>query len=593
MISLMGNSKKITIKSIIVSIGKQNGRIIIGLGMLSILIGIIPLMQIQALSSFIDISIQQINNPASVQKVIWYLLLILSSYFFMWSADVVKNYLNKKLGANIRKKNKTLLLSKCQYFHLEDLEKGAFHDLNLRIINNFETICEMVFADFVRIISMLIRVLGIVFIVIDYAWWIAIVIVASVIPLIFYSFHAGRQNYQVAKKLTRQEREIHYYSEIMTSRETALERTLFGFTDNIDKKFKELYQNWYQKKLRVDLQNLVKMNLGTMISTFSGIVTFLFLLSSVINNVLTIGLFISLVYAVFDLSDILSGNLTTLANDSAKIQEYINDLNEYLTYEREEIKGYEPIEVVFHTLEFRNVSFKYPNSQKYILRDFSCVLEAKKHYALVGLNGAGKTTFVKLALGLYHHFEGEILLNGIDIRSYSRVAINHIGSAIFQDFSKYEMTLNENIFMNTPKKYDDSRAVLEQLQLPKIIGKLPSGLETHLGKLKEDGIDLSGGEWQKIALARMMVRDTPLLFLDEPTAAMDPIMESQVYNEFLNVTRGKTSVVISHRLGATRFYDNILVIDNGHIIESGNHDQLMNMKGLYCQMYENQRSWYQ
>ena len=510
----MKKGKKITINTIICKTSKHNRVIVTALWMISIFIGIVPIIQLEALSELIDLSIQQVSGESSSRKIVALFLLILASYFLLWSASAVVIYLQKKLMANIRSKEKVDLLTRYKYLGLEDIEKGTFHDLNLRIINNFEPIYQMVFDDLWMMISMIIRVISIISIIAQFTWWCAITILVFIIPLIYYSFYAGQRNYQVSKLLARQERQLNYYSEIMTDRESVLERTLFGFTDHINAIFRSQYEKWYHEKQKVDLKNLIKKNMGMIISTFSGIVTFILLLSYVLNHVITIGLFISLVYAVFNLGGILSGKLTAIANEYAKIKEYIKDLNEYYKWsEHGMIEKMNNKKHSFQSLEFRNVSFKYQNSEKYILQNFSCIIEKNQHYALVGLNGAGKTTFVKLALGLYQQFEGNILLNNQDIRSYTRKELNSICAAIFQDFARYEMTMNENIFMNTNKQYSEWREVLDQIQISHLVKKMPNGLVTQLGKLTEDGIELSGGEWQKIALARLMVRDAALLFL--------------------------------------------------------------------------------
>jgi len=222
-------------------------------------------------------------------------------------------------------------------------------------------------------------------------------------------------------------------------------------------------------------------------------------------------------------------------------------------------------------------------------------LEAGKHYAFVGKNGAGKTTITKLLTGLYTEYEGEILINGKELREYPVSTVKALFSVVYQDFAKYYIPLKDNIKLgdvsgkNTEEKIPD---ILTKGGLEELVSELKDGIDTPLGKILENGQDISGGQWQRIALARSLISRAPVKMLDEPTAALDPISESRVYGEFENLMKGKTTVFISHRLGSTKLADEILVIDDGMIIERGTHDELMDDEGQYAQMFEAQRGWY-
>lgn len=251
----------------------------------------------------------------------------------------------------------------------------------------------------------------------------------------------------------------------------------------------------------------------------------------------------------------------------------------------------------FETLEFVNVSFKYPNTQKYILQNMSFKIESGKHYAFVGLNGAGKTTITKLITGLYDDFEGAILINGKSIREYTQVQIKSMCAVAYQDFAKYSISMKENIAIGDINRFDDNEANLSKaikaLELESLVEKLPQGLDTYLGKIKKSGVDLSGGQWQRIALARFMINRGPLRILDEPTAALDPVSESRLYEKFEQLCRGQTTIFISHRLSSIMLADEIFVLDQGRVVERGAHAELMSNHELYAQLYDSQRCWYQ
>ncbi len=246
-------------------------------------------------------------------------------------------------------------------------------------------------------------------------------------------------------------------------------------------------------------------------------------------------------------------------------------------------------------IELRNVSFKYPESERYVLKNVSFVIPARKKIAFVGENGAGKTTLVKLILGLYDPTEGEILLDGYPLHEYNREDLWRHMSVIFQDFGQYELTIRENIGFGYIEKIEDIdyiRAAAEKAGIRELIERLPKGYESYLGRYFEDPVDLSGGEWQKIALARLFMSDSDVLILDEPTASLDVRSEYQFYKRVDELTRGKTVILISHRFSTVRMADEILVIKDGRIVESGSHEELMAMKGLYAEMFNMQASRY-
>jgi len=251
--------------------------------------------------------------------------------------------------------------------------------------------------------------------------------------------------------------------------------------------------------------------------------------------------------------------------------------------------------LAFSTLEFRNVRFKYPGGEAFILDGLSFKLEAGRHYAFFGRNGAGKTTITKLLTGLYSGYNGEIFINGKELRAYPAGAVKALFSVVYQDFAKYYIPMKDNIRAGDIAGMDLDIRIQEVIQpahLGDLVEELKDGLDTSLGKIKANGQDISGGQWQRIAIARSLLSRAPVKILDEPTAALDPVGESRVYEEFERLMAGKTTIFISHRLGSTKLADEILVIDGGKIAERGSHGELMAKAGQYAAMFEAQRSWY-
>lgn len=282
---------------------------------------------------------------------------------------------------------------------------------------------------------------------------------------------------------------------------------------------------------------------------------------------------------------------------------HLEKLYAYLDLPNKKYQGTIPIEKEFfcdgganeYDIEFKNVSFKYPNSDRYVLRNINTRLSTGKKQAFVGENGAGKTTFVKLLCRLYDPTEGEILLNGINIKKYDYEEYMQLFSFVFQDFKLFSFSLGQNIA--TDVAYDSEKAIecMKKVSFYDRFLNLPEGLETYLYKeLSQDGVEISGGESQKIALARALYKGTPVIVLDEPTAALDPIAEAQVYSDFSNMVDNKTAVYISHRLSSCRFCDEITVFDNGRIVQKGTHAELASeTDGKYYELWNAQAQYYQ
>lgn len=282
-------------------------------------------------------------------------------------------------------------------------------------------------------------------------------------------------------------------------------------------------------------------------------------------------------------------------NEIAYNNEYLKLYEEFIKRPNMHYDGTLPIEKrddKRYELSFYNVSFKYPGSDKYILKDINMTFNIGEKLALVGLNGAGKTTLIKLLLRLYEPTEGEIRLNGIDIGKYDYDEYVQIFSVVFQDFGIFDFPLDENIA--TSEDVDSARVkkVIDQVGLTELVNSLPDKEHTLLYHENGDGVALSGGEAQKLAIARALYKDAPFVILDEPTAALDPIAEAEIYENFDTLVGDKTAIYISHRMSSCKFCDRIVVINNGRIEEEGSHDTLMDKNGLYAKMYNTQANYY-
>ena len=275
--------------------------------------------------------------------------------------------------------------------------------------------------------------------------------------------------------------------------------------------------------------------------------------------------------------------------------EYLSYFYDFMEIENKQYEGTIPTEKRDDNefeIEFRDVSFRYPNTENYVLRHVNQKIKIGTKTAVVGKNGAGKTTFIKLLCRLYEPTEGQILLNGVDIRYYDYKDYARLFSVVFQDFNLFSFSIAENVAGG--KSFDDDRVkkCLERSGFGERLAKLKDGIRSNIYQHNDNGVEISGGEAQKIAIARALYKDAPLVILDEPTSALDPVAEFEIYQHFDSMVQDKTSIYISHRMSSCRFCDNILVFDEGQIIESGSHEKLMKEGGLYSQLWNAQAQYY-
>jgi len=386
------------------------------------------------------------------------------------------------------------------------------------------------------------------------------------------------------------------------------------FTDaSLDYKLSKEVRLYHVNKLISDSMNKYALIFGkkfhSFISATGGMISKVGLLNHIILfsaysiigikallGLISVGNVLLLVSAITAFNTAITDFIITMSTASLQIK-YLSLYEEYLEINTEMYKGTLPIEKRNDSqfdFEFRNVSFHYPNTDEMILKNVSMKMKIGKKLAIVGPNGAGKTTFIKLLCRLYDPTKGEILLNGIDIRKYNYKEYINLISVVFQDFKLFSSTIKDNVISGQSENDEKTLEYLTQAGLKARIEKLENGIDTYLySNFGEQGIEVSGGEAQKIAIARALYKDTPLVILDEPTSALDPISEYEIYTKFDTLVENKTAIYISHRMASCRFCDSIIVFDKGEIIQSGNHDELLcSTEGLYYNMWSAQAKYY-
>jgi ATP-binding cassette, subfamily B, bacterial len=400
------------------------------------------------------------------------------------------------------------------------------------------------------------------------------------------------------EKRSHMARVTQYIKTLLSSDSTSKEAIIFQTGSVLLKKIKK-EQNLYLNSFNnVTTPWVVKILFTSTLQFCVFLYTQYLNLSKVLQGTLSIGQFTLVFQQSLNLTLSSSDILNQYSSMSARTK-YIDKFFEFMSLEKTINSPMEPILIPENPtpsiIEFKDVSFRYPKTERYILKDFNLTLNGGEKIALVGENGAGKTTIIKLLLRFHDPSEGEILINGVNLKEVSIEEWHKNVGALFQDFIKYQFTFKENVYFGKLDNYGKKKLLMEAIErsgADKYLEKLPNGTDQILGKMFESGIDLSGGQWQKLALARAFFRNAPILILDEPTAAIDAKAEYEIFQKVQSLQKDKTVFIISHRFSTVRNADRILVLDGGKIIEQGDHKSLMKKNGLYAELFNIQAQGY-
>src|ERR1700729_122093 len=431
-----------------------------------------------------------------------------------------------------------------------------------------------------------------------YSPWLVLLLALGVLPTFLGETHFAFLGYAKNFRQTPAKRQMDYLRQVAGSREGAKELKLFNLSDYLTNRFTKLSQNIYEENVALSRKKLLAGGLLGVIATLGYYGAYAFVIwRAVTGGFDSIGTFYYLTNAIIQASSNLQQVFST-ASGIADQALFLTDLLAFFEMKPTVVSKPDGLSMprpIRRGFEFRNVSFAYPGTTRRVLSNFNFTLSPGERIALIGENGQGKTTVVKLITRLYDPTEGQILLDGIDLRDYKLEDLHHEIGVIFQDFMRYEMTARENISVGRVEG-EHSEAEIESAAhkslAESVIAKLPAGYDQMLGRRFESGVELSGGEWQRVALARAYLRDAQLLVLDEPTAALDARSELEVFERFAELTMGKMALLISHRFSTVRMADRIVVLEGGKLVEEGTHPQLMALGGRYASMFEMQAASY-
>ena len=519
-----------------------------------------------------------------IQSIIYLLVQIL----ILWN-KMIENRLNPQydfyLNNSIQKK-----LSKVRMYLLDDFET---YNKIIMIQQIIPQIGVSFLMSLLTIIQTIIALVGMSYILSDLHWAIIGTLILFSIINIIVSHIFNRNQLKIYNDTSELTRKRDYFTQIFSSRELMAESRVFQLHEFFIGKWKELY--W-----RVETPNIIINNKRSLLAFAIQIsVNFVQLIALILlvrtsEPILSIGAYMVLTQAMLQLQGRANEFVASISHIN-QIFMFLPIYFEVLELEEEDNKKVEFTDLK-KCISVKNLSFSYKNSDVLSLKNLNFTINKGESVAIVGYNGSGKTTLVKCLLGLYNEFDGGTIdYDNISINEYNKDSIRKNTAVLFQNYGKYPLSIKENILLGNLIKIEDTLLYDKALKLSgawQFINKLNYKHDTMLHPEFEKGIDLSGGQWQKTALARMYFRNASILFLDEPTAAIDPISENNIYKQFFEIASGKTSIILTHRLGMCKWVDKIIVMEEGSIKEIGNHEQLLNNNSLYKEMYSSQAEWY-
>jgi ATP-binding cassette, subfamily B, bacterial len=575
-----------------------SGGTVVALGVgFRLCVALLPLALLWVTKLIIDTVVQVVTTHQAIPTRLWYLVLAEFALAVLSSTlSRVVDYLDQLLADNYMRYVSIQVMKHAASLDLLAYEDPVFYDRLERARVQATDRLGMI-QSIGRLIQQVVTTIALSVSILLFSPWLLLVLVAGVVPAFLGESHFAFLGYAKNFRQTPIRRQLDYLRILGGSKEAAKELKLFGLKDFLTARFTHLSNQIYDEDVALARRKLIAGSLLSVLGMMGYYGAYLFVIWRTVMGMLTIGSLTFLAGAILQCSSNIQQIFSTVSSIADQAL-FLTDLVAFLEMKptvRSKPHALPAPQPIRKGFEFRNVSFRYPGGSHFVLNNFNFRLHPGERVALIGENGQGKTTIVKLLTRLYDPIEGQILLDGIDLREYELDSLYREIGVIFQDFMRYEMIARQNIAVGRIEEVENLPLLQQSAQkstADEVIESLRLGYEQMLGRRFEGGVDLSGGEWQKVALARAYLRDAQVLILDEPTAALDARSEFEVFQRFAELTAGKMALFISHRFSTVRMADRIVVIEDGRIVEDGKHEELTHLGGRYAEMFEMQAASY-
>lgn len=561
---------------------------------INIIIGIIVPVNLIVWKYFLDSIVQSFDNSSSRNVLFW--LVLYSALLIMQEGCIyISTYLREMQSDYLNKYITEIMLDKINSLQMIDFDNSKIYD-NINKINN-EALAKStsIISNIMEFIKNLISIIGTIGIFISYNWFFILISTIAYLPVIIVNLKIYEKLHEIYENRIEKLRFIEDLKWILIRYENVKEIRIFKAGSFLKNTIIGIYTNYIHEDKTVRKKNLKNISLINIIHYVTSFVLKAFIVVTRMNKKKSIGsisMYITSLDTFQQSLNMLIATFTEIYNDNL----YVATLFEFLDKESEERRVNGKLSIkYFQSIEFCHVYFKYPNTEKYILENINFRIENKKSYLLVGLNGAGKTTLIKLLCGLYEPTKGEILLNGINIEKYKKEDVNELFTAVFQDYIRYPLDIESNIKISNIEKWDNNSRMIylvKKFGLENMIRELPYKYKTRLLNEWKDSTELSGGQWQKLAICRGLFSEAPVLIMDEPTAALDPQAENDLMNNIKEISDDRVCIIISHRYTTATTVNEIMVLENKTIQEKGTFNQLMSKRGAFFSLFSIQADKY-